>query len=61
MLGDPGLLPALIELRAWWDVDVVLLEEAIRRCDPAAPTVDLVPYDDYEDYLRHHLWTAKRK
>lgn len=31
-LADPSLLPALLKLRDWWDVDVDLREEAIRAC-----------------------------
>lgn len=33
-LGDPLLLPALLELRSWWDLDSDLLDRAIERCDP---------------------------
>jgi hypothetical protein len=35
-LGDPTLLPALRELREWWDVDPGLLEQAIERCEANA-------------------------
>jgi HEAT repeat protein len=35
-IGSPDLLPALLELRSWWDVDVKLLETAIRSCGGGA-------------------------
>jgi HEAT repeat protein len=31
-LGDPRLLPALRDLKGWWDVDTDLLDKAIARC-----------------------------
>lgn len=34
-IGSPDLLPALVELRSWWDVDTALLESAIRNCGEA--------------------------
>ena len=34
LLGTPKLYPALLELRAWWGVDVGLLESAIATCRP---------------------------
>jgi HEAT repeat protein len=34
LIGEPQLLPQLVALRAWWDVDDRLLEEAIRACSP---------------------------
>lgn len=34
-LGDVRLLPGLLELREWWDVDVKLLDDAISRCQAA--------------------------
>lgn len=34
-LGDPSLAEPLAALANWWDVDVDLLEDARRRCDPA--------------------------
>lgn len=34
-IGSPDLLPALRELRSWWDVDMALLEAAIRKCGGA--------------------------
>ena len=33
-VADPRLLPALVSLRPWWDVDSELLESAILLCDP---------------------------
>jgi hypothetical protein len=43
-LGDPSLAEPLDRLRSWWDVDVELLEQAQRRCDPARAeaTTDLI-------------------
>jgi hypothetical protein len=35
VLRHPCLLPALLDIREWWDVDVELLDAAIRNCDPA--------------------------
>ncbi|MFN0029693.1 MAG: HEAT repeat domain-containing protein [Acidimicrobiales bacterium] len=35
LLGDPSLAEPLGQLVTWWDVDVELLEDARRRCDPA--------------------------
>ena len=32
VIGSPDLLPALLELRSWWDVDAKLLETAIQNC-----------------------------
>jgi hypothetical protein len=32
VVGSPDLLPALLELRSWWDVDTKLLEAAIQNC-----------------------------
>jgi HEAT repeat protein len=32
LLPSASLLPALLGLRSWWDVDPPLLEQAIRRC-----------------------------
>jgi HEAT repeat protein len=32
VVGSPELLPMLLELRSWWDVDTKLLETAIRNC-----------------------------
>lgn len=32
VIGSPQLLPMLLELRSWWDVDTKLLETAIRNC-----------------------------
>ena len=32
LLPSPSLLPALLGLRSWWDVDSPLLEQAIGRC-----------------------------
>jgi HEAT repeat protein len=34
-IGSPDLLPALLELRSWWDVDTAVLEAAIRICSGA--------------------------
>lgn len=34
-LGDPSFADPLAQLANWWDVDVDLLEDARRRCDPA--------------------------
>lgn len=34
LIGDPGLLPALLALEDWWDVDAGSLGEAIRACSP---------------------------
>jgi HEAT repeat protein len=34
-IGSPDLLPALLELRSWWDVDTELLETAIQSCSGA--------------------------
>jgi HEAT repeat protein len=34
-IASPDLLPALLELRSWWDVDTALLETAIRNCGGA--------------------------
>jgi hypothetical protein len=34
LIGDPQLLPALIALQDWWDVDEESLGEAIRACSP---------------------------
>ena len=34
LIGDPELLPALIALEDWWDVDAGSLGEAIRACSP---------------------------
>lgn len=34
LIGDPSLLPELLALREWWDVDVAALEEAIACCTP---------------------------
>jgi HEAT repeat protein len=34
-IGSPDLLPPLLELRSWWDVDTALLESAIRNCGGA--------------------------
>lgn len=31
-IASPDLLPVLLELRSWWDVDAALLETAIRNC-----------------------------
>jgi HEAT repeat protein len=36
VVASPDLLPALVELRSWWDVDMELLEIAIRNCGGAA-------------------------
>jgi HEAT repeat protein len=36
LIADPLLYPELIALRGWWDVDAVLLEEAIVACSPLA-------------------------
>lgn len=35
-IGSPDLLPALLELRSWWDVDAKLLETAIQDCGGGA-------------------------
>ena len=35
-LADERILPSLVALREWWDVNPQLLEEAIQSCDPAA-------------------------
>ena len=34
-LASAELLPSLIALRSWWDVDTTLLERAIELCDPS--------------------------
>ena len=34
LLGDPCLLPLLIDLREWWDVSPSQLAEAIEACSP---------------------------
>jgi HEAT repeat protein len=39
LIGDQTLHPALIALRKWWDVDVDLLEEAIRACSPESARI----------------------
>jgi len=31
-IGDPQLLPQLVALKGWWDVDEKLLDEAVRAC-----------------------------
>jgi hypothetical protein len=33
LLGRKEFLPALRDLRCWWDVDEDLLEESIQRCE----------------------------
>jgi hypothetical protein len=33
LLGRKEFLPALRDLRSWWDVDEDLLEESIQRCE----------------------------
>ena len=32
VIGAPEILPTLLELRSWWDVDTEMLETAIRNC-----------------------------
>ena len=39
-LAEPSLLPALVALRSWWDVDEELLEEAIHCCASSAKGAD---------------------
>jgi HEAT repeat protein len=34
VIRDPELYSALVDLREWWDVDSILLEEAIAACQP---------------------------
>jgi hypothetical protein len=38
-LASSDLLPSLIALRKWWDVDTDLLERAIELCDPAVQAI----------------------
>lgn len=45
VIGSPQLLPRLLELRSWWDVDTKLLETAIRNCGG--------PSDDTESRCDH--------
>jgi HEAT repeat protein len=40
-LGDPSLAEPLAQLADWWDVDVELLQEAQRRCDPTRSDEEL--------------------
>jgi HEAT repeat protein len=40
-LGDPSLAEPLAQLVDWWDVDVELLEDARRRCDPTRSDAEL--------------------
>jgi HEAT repeat protein len=40
-LGDPSLAGPLDQLVDWWDVDVELLEDARRRCDPTRSDEEL--------------------
>lgn len=35
-IASPDLLPLLLELRSWWDVDTKLLETAIQNCGGSA-------------------------
>jgi HEAT repeat protein len=36
-IGDPRLYPAVLQLKAWWDVDPDFLEAALSRCRPQTP------------------------
>jgi HEAT repeats len=40
-LGDPSFAESLLELSGWWVVDVDLLEDARRRCDPTRSDEEL--------------------
>jgi hypothetical protein len=49
LLADDDLLPLLIELRDWWDVDPELLEKAISRCDPAQRAASAAVFQRVQD------------
>ncbi len=59
LLGDSSLLPVLVQLRDWWHVDRDLLDEAVRRCDPAAEPTDLGHFDSYEVYFFYEFGPGK--
>jgi hypothetical protein len=42
-LADERLLAALLDLQRWWDVDTVLLSEAVDSCRTTEPPSTTVP------------------
>lgn len=54
-LADDRLLPALEALRAWWDVDLGLLESAITSCDPQVRRHDLTLMNELAGALQQAL------
>jgi HEAT repeat protein len=55
LLADDDLLPLLIELRDWWDVDPELLEKAISRCDPAQRAASAAVFQRVQDGIREEF------
>jgi HEAT repeat protein len=43
MYADPSLIPALVALRRWWDIDPELLERAIQACSLRVGVVGAAP------------------
>jgi hypothetical protein len=55
LLADDDLLPLLIELKDWWDVDPELLEKAISRCDPAQRAASAAVFQRVQDGIREEF------
>lgn len=57
-LANPVLLPDLLALRDWWDVDPALLESAIAHCDPQIADLQLARMTELSEALQPALDAA---